>query len=375
MQCLIHIINDEGAFAKLEREWNDLIEKAGIGSPFLTFDWMHTWWQQYKSRLDQPELFIITARNQDSKELIAILPLFSHLQKRNVRVMRLIGTVFESSDYLDVISDPGKKAAVLKKIFADQAVQNDLGATDVLMLENVNDEAAVLIEREHIANLLNTTVYHYRTKVCPYLVLPKSYEAFTQTLSRNFRSVLGRSRRKFEKSALQITVVQNVEELDEAIYKLFELHRKRFDAKNMASKFDFEKRGAFHRAIAEVFLKRGWLQLYLIEEEEKVVGALYCYRFKDTLFYVQGGFDPAYSRMSLGNVIMARAIEDAINRGLRIFDFMRGSEPYKKRWTKEEQYLHRLVFPLSFKARLLFFAEDVTFQSKRLIKKVLKKEQ
>jgi hypothetical protein len=55
------------------------------------------------------------------------------------------------------------------------------------------------------------------------------------------------------------------------------------------------------------------------------------------MYYYQAGFDPKYEEWSVGLVVMGKCIEDAISRELSEFDFLRGDEPYKKRWTK----LHR----------------------------------
>jgi CelD/BcsL family acetyltransferase involved in cellulose biosynthesis len=41
------------------------------------------------------------------------------------------------------------------------------------------------------------------------------------------------------------------------------------------------------------------------------------------------GFDPDARAMSPGVVLIARTIEDAITRGFRRYDFLRGEEPYK----------------------------------------------
>ena len=41
------------------------------------------------------------------------------------------------------------------------------------------------------------------------------------------------------------------------------------------------------------------------------------------------GFDPAHAALSPGLVLLARVVRDAIERGMRRFDFLRGEERYK----------------------------------------------
>jgi CelD/BcsL family acetyltransferase involved in cellulose biosynthesis len=45
-------------------------------------------------------------------------------------------------------------------------------------------------------------------------------------------------------------------------------------------------------------------------------------------FYITG-FDKRYATFSPGTVIVAHAIREAICNGYRVFDFLRGDEPYK----------------------------------------------
>ena len=39
------------------------------------------------------------------------------------------------------------------------------------------------------------------------------------------------------------------------------------------------------------------------------------------------------ARLSLGTVLTARAMQTAIGEGRAVFDFLRGDEPYKAKWT------------------------------------------
>jgi len=340
---------------------------------------MYEWWQVYKGRLSaDSKLNIITVYSSDERgELLAVLPLFEQKKRfgrgGTFKAMRLMGTEFESSDYLDIIALPKHKNTFIQAIFSDQQVIKLFEQNDIIEFANVHDSSALLKKKEIIANLLNTTPYSYKTKVCPYLSLPDSFDEFRNRLSRNFRSNLKRTQNKMKRSGLTIEIVSDVSEIDEAIRRLFELHQSRFRSKQADTKFNFEARGEFHTRVAKLFLKKGWLQLYQIKNKNTVIGSLYCFKFADSMMYVQGGFDPEYGKLGLGNQIIFRAIEDAIALGLKKFDFMRGNEAYKYRWTSEKIFLHTLLFPLSFKARMYVFGQDIFFKSKQFVKRILGK--
>jgi len=53
------------------------------------------------------------------------------------------------------------------------------------------------------------------------------------------------------------------------------------------------------------------------------------------MYYFQGGFDPAMSKLRPGLVLMGHAIEQAILEGTRTFDMLRGEYEFKTHWAKE----------------------------------------
>jgi CelD/BcsL family acetyltransferase involved in cellulose biosynthesis len=55
------------------------------------------------------------------------------------------------------------------------------------------------------------------------------------------------------------------------------------------------------------------------------------------------GFDPEWARYSLGTLLIAFAIERAIDEGCREFDFLRGREQYKYGWGAVNRATVRLV--------------------------------
>lgn len=346
------------------------MDKSNQKSIFLTWEWMYTWWKNYSPKLpDEAELcIIVVAGDDDFSKPLAILPAFS-IRLGGLLVLKLIGTEFESSDYLDVITRPSERQSIIPFILSHPAVQPILRRTDLIQFDNLLDDSLLLSSARDIAAFLNRPYLSYRTSTCPYLSLPKSEEELLQGLSRNMRSKIRRVNNKIKKSAdLSISLARDERSLNGAIGDLFRLHQLRFSDKQKKTKFAFEKRGAFHQNAARLFLKKGWLHFYTIRKNNEMIGALYCYNYKGTLMYMQGGFNPEYAKLNLGNYIIYRAIRDAIDQQLEIFDFMRGAEEYKFRWTSDVRYLHRLIIARSVKGRIYLWRHRTIRSLKAFLK-------
>src|SRR6185503_8358738 len=43
----VDVINDYDTFSKLEPEWNDTVDRAGLTHPFLRHEWLRSWWDSF----------------------------------------------------------------------------------------------------------------------------------------------------------------------------------------------------------------------------------------------------------------------------------------------------------------------------------------
>jgi CelD/BcsL family acetyltransferase involved in cellulose biosynthesis len=95
-------ISKDSDFSSLEKTWNQLLEQSSNTNPFLTWEWLYTWWSFYK---EGKELCILLIKNNE--EILGIAPLY--LRKENfiavpVRILRLMGDEEVCSEYLSVIA-------------------------------------------------------------------------------------------------------------------------------------------------------------------------------------------------------------------------------------------------------------------------------
>jgi len=95
--------------------------------------------------------------------------------------------------------------------------------------------------------------------------------------------------------------------------------------------------------VATQFQQAGWLRLFYLSIDGATVAALYCFSFKNRGYYYIGGFDPAYSKMSVGTVLTGHALAAMAEEGCREFDFLRGAEAYKYRWGCSDRFNSRMV--------------------------------
>jgi CelD/BcsL family acetyltransferase involved in cellulose biosynthesis len=88
----------------------------------------------------------------------------------------------------------------------------------------------------------------------------------------------------------------------------------------------------FHRAAAQRLLGRGQLRLSWLELDGAPAAAEYHLAGGGTTYAYQGGVDPARLDEEPGRLSSILCLRAAIDEGQRVFDFLRGDEPYKAHW-------------------------------------------
>ena len=62
-----------------------------------------------------------------------------------------------------------------------------------------------------------------------------------------------------------------------------------------------------------------------------------CWRVGDVYAYYNSGFDPDWSKQSVGTVVMGIAIREAIHEEAKVFDMLEGGETYKRKFADKSR--------------------------------------
>jgi CelD/BcsL family acetyltransferase involved in cellulose biosynthesis len=313
--------------------WTGLQAQCPRATPYQTWEWNEAWWRHFGAR-KRPHVLLFYAGDAP----VAIAPLYTsfHLGAP-VRRLAWMGTGV--SDYLEPLARPEYGHEVAPALL--NYLESRLSGWDMADLQQLRPDAP-LLECAHIDARRTASVLPMEP--CPYLNLPSTWEQFTARLGKKMRSNLGYYERLLQKTFPDTYgVVADESALDAGMTALFDLHQKRWNARWLPGVLGGRRVQAFHREVAARFLQRGWLRLHLLYADGDWQAALYCFAYGGRTCYYLGGFAPELARYSLGTLLTARAIKQAIAEEHAEFDFLRGSEPYKYRWLPEQRVNHRLL--------------------------------
>lgn len=321
---LVEITNDRSLEA-LRPEWEALWERCADAGPFQHPDWLLPWWKHFGDGA------LWTLALYAGGQLAAVAPFFLYRPDTGAgRQLILLGNGI--SDRLNIVAADCFAAEAICAYVAkrsdvwDRCDFRDL-PLDSALISRWPDAFEQTVEDE---------------EPCPVLRIPNGSAELAGIVPAKLLSYLANRWRCAAKRGALVVQRAEAKTLSGALDALIMLHARRWCARSETGVLADPSVTHFHREVAERFLRRGWLRLYVLRLNDEPIAACYGFHLRERCYYYSGGFDPRFRQLSPGALVVRHAIAEAARQGAVEFDFLRGAEPYKYRWGAQDRRQVRL---------------------------------
>ncbi len=333
----VQCVQDSWGFTALRPKWNELLRASDADNPFLTWDWLHTWWVHVGGSAG---LHLLVVR--DGEELVAIAPMRRVTSPLSwFARLEFLGTGLAGSDYLDLIVRRGHEDQSLAAIARYVEGQRVALRFDHLPPSSLGARLAARLTAS------TWTGSPVDDGTCPVIPLEgHTFDSYLGTLGSSHRANVRRRLKALgQKFDVAFDLVTTDAERVQMLALLAELHERRFKERGTA--FATPEVRAFQDEVTRRLLQRGWLRMYVLRLDGNPVAVMYGFHYGGRFYFYQHGFDDQYKDHSIGLVLMAMTIRAAIAEGAREFDMLWGVEAYKFLWARDARILQRIeLFPL-----------------------------
>jgi CelD/BcsL family acetyltransferase involved in cellulose biosynthesis len=299
-------------FESLTEEWNELLERCGLASPFLRPAWLRVWLDTFA-----PDADLIVLGVRDGEQLIGLMPLL-----RRGDELLLAGDS-EICDYADIISSEDMRAVVLDALLSHL----DGLSWRRLTLWGIRADSPTLAELDAAASRSGISLELELEAECPRVALPATWDEYLLSLSKKDRHELRRKiRRLGESGEVREYALTDPVEVSAAMPDFLRLHTISRQDKAEFMTADMER---FFVKMATTLAEEDSIRLYFLELDGQRVASVLAFNCGEELWLYNSGFDPDFASVSVGLVSKAMALRQAIAEGRSCYDFLRGSEPYK----------------------------------------------
>jgi len=322
-------------------QWSSLVEQASESSaPFVTPEWALNWWEHFGNGKTLSLLALF-----DGEQMVGIAPLAISRRELLGLPVKTIGFIGAGlSDHLDFYVVPRLRAEGLTKIF--DYIVNRL-KWEMMDFWDVPSDSENLGILKDLMKRYSLSASLVESIPCPYLrIQGKEWESFySEKRSKSTRQDLQRRfRRLSELGKAEFRTYREPERVAEIFPQLFSLYKKRWERKNISMDFAGETEKIFYAQMAVDFARSGKLDLLTLEVNDVVIAFTLSLTHGTQFTWLITAHDPDFEKYYPGELVLVRLLENTVRQGkFYEFDFTRGDEPYKYKWTDQSRSNLRIL--------------------------------
>jgi CelD/BcsL family acetyltransferase involved in cellulose biosynthesis len=159
--------------------------------------------------------------------------------------------------------------------------------------------------------------------------LPRTWDAYLLHLSGKERHEIRRKFRRLREAApFDLRIAEKPVEVAKAMNTFMRLFKKnRYDK----AAFMTADMSTFFQMMAEALVEIDIFKLLTINIESEPAAAVICFDYRSCRYLYNNAYNRRFAALSVGFLSKVLSIQDAIEFGLKTYDFLKGGEAYKQR--------------------------------------------
>ncbi|MBN2108894.1 MAG: GNAT family N-acetyltransferase [Deltaproteobacteria bacterium] len=275
--------------------------------------WIEPWLEHFGGR--KHHIYKIT----EGGELLGFAPLFVKDDEAS-----LIGSP-DVCDYFDFIVAPGRQkdffSALVLHLRHEGIARLDLGP--------LRPDSAALACCTGAAAQFASSLSSAHEDVSYELALPADWDGYLSGLAVQQRHEVRRKLRRLQEAGpfayRSVDASEAIDAAMDSFLHLFTISRPDKRA------FMTAAREAFFRSLARSMASWGLVRLGFLDIDGEPAAAVMCFDYRGTVYLYNSGFDPRFRHLNAGLLCKVLSIRYSIQRGNKVYDFLKGAEPYKQR--------------------------------------------
>lgn len=328
----VRLLTEESEFEELETDWRRIYDESADSDPFLSYDWMFTWWRHFRG---DGRLSIVVVERDGA--VAGIAPMM-RLKSAGLTRLQFLGRPI--SDYPDFLIS-GDRHRCIESLA--EYITRDV-RWDSLELRGIRgDSPNYAALKDTLLPSTGLSRWH-PWAVAPSLALHSDWSDYFDGLKKGFRTDTRRQfRRLEEKGDLVFRECGTLEEALQLLDILAQQKSQRFVSNGATAAVRVREVLAFYKEVTSLLWERGEVHVSSLDLEDRPIAIHFGFVCGERYFYYAPSFDSALFTYSPGRLLLFNLIRNSFDRGLREFDFMNGAETYKYDWTSDERMVYELV--------------------------------
>ncbi len=328
-------IEEESGFDALCSEWNGLHARLNRPSVFLRHEWARSAWAW--RRLDS---VLRIARISDAGGLVGFAPLVIRHERRRGLTCRVVEFLAVPDNQLSgTLAIPGREREAVAAVA--HALRRRSDDWDLLRLDRLSAEVSASWRDALVVAGLSVGSGGAADASNPGILLGGGWEAYYGRRSRRLKKGNNLIKNRLQRSYGEVEVEWlhgpgiPADRWSAAIEDVIRVSAASWKA-DTGLTLDRPGPGAFIRALSVHAIREGWLSIWLLRFDGKVVATEYQIIHSGDIHALRADFDRSCDDDSPGTFLNWRLLERLFTEGgYRSYQMGPGENPYKLRWAEE----------------------------------------
>jgi CelD/BcsL family acetyltransferase involved in cellulose biosynthesis len=337
----IETLTTREALGRIEAAWRELPAPSPMQGP----DWLLSWWDAYAADDPRERLSVLAFWDEATGRLAGLAP-WRVRTTWGGATLRFLADGRAATDHQSVlVASPEVEPAVVHA--AARWLHETAGKLwRRARFEGVNDDDRVM---RHLTELLGSEGIDVErvpdmgsfavdwTSCCLEAIgdADGAWEAYLATLSKSRRKRLRRfARERLDAPGTRVVVAETESQRRDLWPVLERLHNERRQGMGFTGAFECPRFARFHDEASARLVASGRLKLAMLEVDGEPLSIDYAIDDPQNgaLLVYQGGISERGLGLDAGHLSSLFLARDAMRRGRKRFDLLRGDEPYKLGW-------------------------------------------
>ena len=346
---VIKEINNIKELESLRSDWDKAVRQNNNCTIFQDIDFIITWFKYFGEKL---QCRILCVYDNSLGEYIGFIPLYININN-GLKHVRMIGE--RHADYSHIILESNLELTHL----VSEYLRNKM-VWDVIYLNSYCEGSLTDLV---INAITSNSFFHQSEKRASFhiLKLKNTWEEYYNQLGKKFRQDTERQIKRLNKLGNYSIEEIKSENIINNLDSLFELHKRRWSAKDGKTLFDDKNTRDFFIELAVIFDSCGYLRFSKMVLGTEILAMHFGFTFQNRFYYYIPVINDSYSQYSAGRLLLLELIKNSFDDGLEIFDLMAGDESYKSMFGGESKILLKsYIFPKTIKGKILSIIKKLT---------------
>jgi len=323
---MIEIIRDENKFYEIRGEWNKLLKRSGSDNPYLTHEWLSSWWKAYRN---SQELKVVLFKNQG--EITGAIPLVLTKDKILGIPVKLIKFFSDHWGRMDFILTESKSEHI-EEFF--NWFRNEKPA-DALILSRIPEDSENINVIEEVLKSRGNN-YEKKKILNSIILLGESWESFLKGLTKKFRyEIKNKQKKLFSLGDIQFERITEVEDQDRIITTLKSVGEKSWKYKDRKGISVSREGEQFYRNIMSSWGRQDKLDISILRKDNLPIAFAVRIKHNHTYYALETAYNQDFYSFSPGLVVQSILLERLFaDRNIKKYELGETNDT-KRRWSKE----------------------------------------